>query len=202
MNKHIIHEASVFGIALALMGLPLAGCGSSTQSNASGAGTGSTTAASTTAATTSAATTSKSSAATTDDTSESAEDAATEFSISESEIAEAYVGTDEAGEAVYWICNADGSKAGLFIITSSGDYVSFLGPTEVDGNIVTVTDAVTGNACAIGVSANDDGSIAVTGSVATTDGATADFNTTFVPCDISQAFSILQGVSEYANMIA
>jgi hypothetical protein len=152
---------------------------------------------------TSAATTSKSSSATTtSETSESTESDTTEFSISESEIAEAYVGTDEAGEAVYWICNADGSKAGLFIITSSGDYVSFLGPTEVDGNIITVTDAVTGNACAIGVSTNDDGSIAVTGSVATTDGATADFNTTFVPCDISQAFSILQGVSEYANMIA
>lgn len=112
------------------------------------------------------------------------------------------MGTDTDDEGVYWICNADGSKAGLFILASSGDYISFMGKAEDEGNIITVTDAVSGNAVAIAVTNKGDGTIGLSGGIATTDGTTANFEATVAPVSVDQAFKTIQGINKYGNMIA
>ena len=105
-------------------------------------------------------------------------------------------------EGVYWISNADGSKAGLFILASSGDYISFMGKAEVEGNIITITDAVSGNAVAIAVTNKGDGTIGLSGGIATTDGTTTNFEATVAPVSVDQAFKVIQDINKYGNMIA
>ena len=112
------------------------------------------------------------------------------------------MGTDTGDEGVYWISNADGSKAGLFILASSGDYISFMGKAEDEGNIITVTDAVSGNAVAIAVTNKGDGTIGLSGGIATTDGTTTNFEATVAPVSVDQAFKTIQGINKYGNMIA
>ena len=112
------------------------------------------------------------------------------------------MGTDTGDEGVYWICNADGSKAGLFILASSGDYISFMGKAEDEGNIITVTDAVSGNAVAIAVTNKGDGTIGLSGGIATTDGTTTNFEATVAPVSVDQAFKTIQDINKYGNMIA
>ena len=112
------------------------------------------------------------------------------------------MGTDTDDEGVYWICNADGSKAGLFILASSGDYISFMGKAEDEGNIITVTDAVSGNAVAIAVTNKGDGTIGLSGGIATTDGTTTNFEATVAPVSVDQAFKVVQDINKYGNMIA
>ena len=112
------------------------------------------------------------------------------------------MGIDTDDEGVYWICNADGSKAGLFILASSGDYISFMGKAEDEGNIITITDAVSGNAVAIAVTNKGDGTIGLSGGIATTDGTTTNFEATVAPVSVDQAFKTIQDINKYGNMIA
>lgn len=220
MKKEVRAKIIAVGLALALACIPLSACGGS-QNNSSG-GSQNTTSSSSSGNTSSKDSGSGSSASSKDssssssnssskDSSSSSSDSsskdsssskASDFTISKDEITEAYMGTDTGDEGVYWICNADGSKAGLFILASSGDYISFMGKAEDEGNIITVTDAVSGNAVAIAVTNKGDGTIGLSGGIAMTDGTTTNFEATVAPVSVDQAFKTIQGINKYGNMIA
>lgn len=220
MKKEVRAKIIAVGLALALACIPLSACGGS-QNNSSG-GSQNTTSSSSSGNTSSKDSGSGSSASSKDssssssnssskDSSSSSSDSsskdsssskASDFTISKDEITEAYMGIDTDDEGVYWICNADGSKAGLFILASSGDYISFMGKAEDEGNIITVTDAVSGNAVAIAVTNKGDGTIGLSGGIATTDGTTTNFEATVAPVSVDQAFKTIQDINKYGNMIA
>ena len=208
MKKEVRAKIIAVGLALALACIPLSACGGS-QGNSSGGSQN--TASSSSSGNTSSKDSGSGSSASTKDSSSSSSDSsskdsssskASDFTISKDEITEAYMGTDTDDEGVYWICNADGSKAGLFILASSGDYISFMGKAEDEGNIITVTDAVSGNAVAIAVTNKGDGTIGLSGGIATTDGTTTNFEATVAPVSVDQAFKTIQDINKYGNMIA
>ena len=215
MKKEVRARIVAVGLALALACIPLSACGGS-QNNSSG-GSQNTTSSSSSGSSNSKSSDSESSTSTKDSSSSSSNSSssssdssskdsssskASDFTISKDEITEAYMGIDTDDEGVYWICNADGSKAGLFILASSGDYISFMGKAEDEGNIITVTDAVSGNAVAIAVTNKGDGTIGLSGGIATTDGTTTNFEATVAPVSVDQAFKTIQGINKYGNMIA
>ena len=208
MKKEVRARIVAVGLALALACIPLSACGGS-QGNSSG-GSQNTTSSSSSGSSNSKSSDSESSTSTKDSSSSSSDSSskdsssskASDFTISKDEITEAYMGTDTGDEGVYWICNADGSKAGLFILASSGDYISFMGKAEDEGNIITVTDAVSGNAVAIAVTNKGDGTIGLSGGIAMTDGTTTNFEATVAPVSVDQAFKTIQGINKYGNMIA
>ena len=214
MKKEVRARIVAVGLALALACIPLSACGGS-QGNSSG-GSQNTASSSSSGNTSSKDSGSGSSASSKDSSSSSSNSSssssssskdsnagkASDFTISKDEITEAYMGTDTDDEGVYWICNADGSKAGLFILASSGDYISFMGKAEDEGNIITVTDAVSGNAVAIAVTNKGDGTIGLSGGIATTDGTTTNFEATVAPVSVDQAFKVVQDINKYGNMIA
>ena len=208
MKKEVRARIVAVGLALALACIPLSACGGS-QGNSSGGSQN--TASSSSSGNTSSKDSGSGSSASSKDSSSSSSDSsskdsssskASDFTISKDEITEAYMGTDTDDEGVYWICNADGSKAGLFILASSGDYISFMGKAEDEGNIITVTDAVSGNAVAIAVTNKGDGTIGLSGGIATTDGTTTNFEATVAPVSVDQAFKVIQDINKYGNMIA
>jgi len=208
MKKEVRARIVAVGLALALACIPLSACGGS-QGNSSGGSQN--TASSSSSGNTSSKDSGSGSSASSKDSSSSSSDSsskdsssskASDFTISKDEITEAYMGTDTDDEGVYWICNADGSKAGLFILASSGDYISFMGKAEDEGNIITVTDAVSGNAVAIAVTNKGDGTIGLSGGIATTDGTTTNFEATVAPVSVDQAFKTIQDINKYGNMIA
>lgn len=219
MKKEVRAKVIAVGLAFALACIPLSACGGS-QGNSSG-GSQNTTSSSSSGGSNSKSSDSGNSTSTKDsssspsdssssdsssDSSSSSKDSnageASDFTISKNEITEAYMGTDTGDEGVYWISNADGSKAGLFILASSGDYISFMGKAEVEGNIITITDAVSGNAVAIAVTNKGDGTIGLSGGIATTDGTTTNFEATVAPVSVDQAFKVIQDINKYGNMIA
>ena len=208
MKKEVRARIVAVGLALALACIPLSACGGS-QNNSSG-GSQNTTSSSSSGSSNSKSSDSESSTSTKDSSSSSSDSSskdsssskASDFTISKDEITEAYMGTDTGDEGVYWISNADGSKAGLFILASSGDYISFMGKAEVEGNIITITDAVSGNAVAIAVTNKGDGTIGLSGGIATTDGTTTNFEATVAPVSVDQAFKVIQDINKYGNMIA
>ena len=218
MKKEVRARIVAVGLALALACIPLSACGGSqgnssggSQNTASGSSSGNTSSkdsgsGSSASSKDSSSSSSNSSSNSSSSSSSSSKDSnageASDFTISKDEITEAYMGTDTGDEGVYWICNADGSKAGLFILASSGDYISFMGKAEDEGNIITVTDAVSGNAVAIAVTNKGDGTIGLSGGIATTDGTTTNFEATVAPVSVDQAFKVIQDINKYGNMIA
>ena len=218
MKKEVRARIVAVGLALALACIPLSACGGSqgnssggSQNTASSSSSGNTSSkdsgsGSSASSKDSSSSSSNSSSNSSSSSSSSSKDSnageASDFTISKDEITEAYMGTDTGDEGVYWICNADGSKAGLFILASSGDYISFMGKAEDEGNIITVTDAVSGNAVAIAVTNKGDGTIGLSGGIATTDGTTTNFEATVAPVSVDQAFKTIQGINKYGNMIA
>ena len=221
MKKEVRARIVAVGLALALACIPLSACGgsqgnssggsqntasSSSSGNTSSKDSGSGSSASSKDSSSSSSNSSSSSSNSSSSSSSSSKDSnageASDFTISKDEITEAYMGTDTDDEGVYWICNADGSKAGLFILASSGDYISFMGKAEDEGNIITVTDAVSGNAVAIAVTNKGDGTIGLSGGIATTDGTTTNFEATVAPVSVDQAFKVVQDINKYGNMIA
>ncbi len=221
MKKEVRARIVAVGLALALACIPLSACGgsqgnssggsqntasSSSSGNTSSKDSGSGSSASSKDSSFSSSNSSSSSSNSSSSSSSSSKDSnageASDFTISKDEITEAYMGTDTGDEGVYWISNADGSKAGLFILASSGDYISFMGKAEVEGNIITITDAVSGNAVAIAVTNKGDGTIGLSGGIATTDGTTTNFEATVAPVSVDQAFKVVQDINKYGNMIA
>ena len=221
MKKEVRARIVAVGLALALACIPLSACGgsqgnssggsqntasSSSSGNTSSKDSGSGSSASSKDSSSSSSNSSSSSSNSSSSSSSSSKDSnageASDFTISKDEITEAYMGTDTGDEGVYWISNADGSKAGLFILASSGDYISFMGKAEDEGNIITVTDAVSGNAVAIAVTNKGDGTIGLSGGIATTDGTTTNFEATVAPVSVDQAFKVIQDINKYGNMIA
>ena len=221
MKKEVRARIVAVGLALALACIPLSACGgsqgnssggsqntasSSSSGNTSSKDSGSGSSASSKDSSSSSSNSSSSSSNSSSSSSSSSKDSntgeASDFTISKDEITEAYMGTDTGDEGVYWISNADGSKAGLFILASSGDYISFMGKAEVEGNIITITDAVSGNAVAIAVTNKGDGTIGLSGGIATTDGTTTNFEATVAPVSVDQAFKVVQDINKYGNMIA
>ena len=221
MKKEVRARIVAVGLALALACIPLSACGgsqgnssggsqntasSSSSGNTSSKDSGSGSSASSKDSSSSSSNSSSSSSNSSSSSSSSSKDSnagkASDFTISKDEITEAYMGTDTGDEGVYWISNADGSKAGLFILASSGDYISFMGKAEVEGNIITITDAVSGNAVAIAVTNKGDGTIGLSGGIATTDGTTTNFEATVAPVSVDQAFKVIQDINKYGNMIA
>ncbi len=221
MKKEVRARIVAVGLALALACIPLSACGgsqgnssggsqntasSSSSGNTSSKDSGSGSSASSKDSSSSSSNSSSSSSNSSSSSSSSSKDSnageASDFTISKDEITEAYMGTDTGDEGVYWISNADGSKAGLFILASSGDYISFMGKAEDEGNIITITDAVSGNAVAIAVTNKGDGTIGLSGGIATTDGTTTNFEATVAPVSVDQAFKVIQDINKYGNMIA
>ena len=214
MKKEVRARIVAVGLALALACIPLSACGGSqgnssggSQNTASSSSSGNTSSkdsgsGSSASSKDSSSSSSNSSSSSSNSSSSSSSSKASDFTISKDEITEAYMGTDTDDEGVYWICNADGSKAGLFILASSGDYISFMGKAEDEGNIITVTDAVSGNAVAIAVTNKGDGTIGLSGGIATTDGTTTNFEATVAPVSVDQAFKTIQDINKYGNMIA
>ena len=221
MKKEVRARIVAVGLALALACIPLSACGgsqgnssggsqntasSSSSGNTSSKDSGSGSSASSKDSSSSSSNSSSSSSNSSSSSSSSSKDSntgeASDFTISKDEITEAYMGTATGDEGVYWISNADGSKAGLFILASSGDYISFMGKAEVEGNIITITDAVSGNAVAIAVTNKGDGTIGLSGGIATTDGTTTNFEATVAPVSVDQAFKVVQDINKYGNMIA
>ena len=224
MKKEVRARIVAVGLALALAlaCIPLSACGGSqgnssggsqntasssssgnTSSKDSGSGSSASSKDSSSSSSNSSSSSSNSSSSSSDSSSkDSSSSKASDFTISKDEITEAYMGTDTGDEGVYWISNADGSKAGLFILASSGDYISFMGKAEVEGNIITITDAVSGNAVAIAVTNKGDGTIGLSGGIATTDGTTTNFEATVAPVSVDQAFKVVQDINKYGNMIA
>ena len=219
MKKEVRARIVAVGLALALACIPLSACGGS-QGNSSGgsqntasssssgntsskdSGSGSSASSKDSSSSSSNSSSSNSSSSSSSSSKDSNAGEASDFTISKDEITEAYMGTDTGDEGVYWICNADGSKAGLFILASSGDYISFMGKAEDEGNIITVTDAVSGNAVAIAVTNKGDGTIGLSGGIAMTDGTTTNFEATVAPVSVDQAFKVVQDINKYGNMIA
>ena len=217
MKKEVRARIVAVGLALALACIPLSACGgsqgnssggsqntasSSSSGNTSSKDSGSGSSASSKDSSSSSSNSSSSNSSSSSSSKDSNAGEASDFTISKDEITEAYMGTDTGDEGVYWISNADGSKAGLFILASSGDYISFMGKAEDEGNIITVTDAVSGNAVAIAVTNKGDGTIGLSGGIATTDGTTTNFEATVAPVSVDQAFKTIQGINKYGNMIA
>lgn len=152
------------GLALALAVSPVAltACGGSSSSDSEGTATEA--AADNTTSSTST-TTGGSSGSSTSSSSSSASSTKS-YSISTSEITEAYMGASEAGETVYYVGNDDGSKTGIFFLDADNmANVSFMGPatvTQQNGeNLVTITDELSGNTLTFGVAKNDDGTITI-----------------------------------------
>lgn len=150
------------GLAFALAASPLAltACGGSSSSDSASAAAESTDSDSTATEEATA-----DSAASSDSTAADSS-AGQSYSISMSEITEAYMGASEAGETVYYVGNDDGSKTGIFFLDADNQTnVSFLGPatvTQQDGeNLVTITDELSGNTLTFGVAKNDDGTITI-----------------------------------------
>lgn len=140
------------GLAFALAASPLAltACGGSSSSDSASAAAEST----------------DSDSAASSDSTAADSSAGQSYSISMSEITEAYMGASEAGETVYYVGNDDGSKTGIFFLDADNQTnVSFLGPatvTQQDGeNLVTITDELSGNTLTFGVAKNDDGTITI-----------------------------------------
>ena len=221
MKKEVRARIVAVGLALALACIPLSACGGSqgnssggsqntasssssgnTSSKDSGSGSSASSKDSSSSSSNSSSSYSNSSSSSSSSSKDSNAGEASDFTISKDEITEAYMGIDTDDEGVYWICNADGSKAGLFILASSGDYISFMGKAEDEGNIITVTDAVSGNAVAIAVTNKGDGTIGLSGGIATTDGTTTNFEATVAPVSVDQAFKVVQDINKYGNMIA
>ena len=217
MKKEVRARIVAIGLALALACIPLSACGgsqgnssggsqntasSSSSGNTSSKDSGSGSSASSKDSSSSSSNSSSSNSSSSSSSKDSNAGEASDFTISKDEITEAYMGTDTGDEGVYWISNADGSKAGLFILASSGDYISFMGKAEVEGNIITITDAVSGNAVAIAVTNKGDGTIGLSGGIATTDGTTTNFEATVAPVSVDQAFKVVQDINKYGNMIA
>ena len=217
MKKEVRARIVAVGLALALACIPLSACGgsqgnssggsqntasSSSSGNTSSKDSGSGSSASSKDSSSSSSNSSSSNSSSSSSSKDSNAGEASDFTISKDEITEAYMGTDTGDEGVYWISNADGSKAGLFILASSGDYISFMGKAEDEGNIITVTDAVSGNAVAIAVTNKGDGTIGLSGGIATTDGTTTNFEATVAPVSVDQAFKVVQDINKYGNMIA
>ncbi|MDD6693851.1 MAG: hypothetical protein PUE38_05740 [Olsenella sp.] len=156
------------GLALALAVSPVAltACGGSSSSDSEGTATeaaadNTTSSTSTTTGGSSGSSTSSSSSSTS-----SSATSAQSYSISTSEITEAYMGASEAGETVYYVGNDDGSKTGIFFLDADNmANVSFMGPatvTQQNGeNLVTITDELSGNTLTFGVAKNDDGTITI-----------------------------------------
>jgi hypothetical protein len=150
------------GLAFALVASPLAltACGGSSSSDSASAAAESTDSDSTATEEATA-----DSAASSDSTAADSS-AGQSYSISTSEITEAYMGASEAGETVYYVGNDDGSKTGIFFLDADNQTnVSFMGPatvTQQDGeNLVTITDELSGNTLTFGVAKNDDGTITI-----------------------------------------
>lgn len=156
------------GLALALAVSPVAltACGGSSSSDSEGTATEA--AADNTTSSTSTTTDGSSGSSTSSSSSSSSSSASStqSYSISTSEITEAYMGASEAGETVYYVGNDDGSKTGIFFLDADNmANVSFMGPatvTQQDGeNLVTITDELSGNTLTFGVAKNDDGTITI-----------------------------------------
>ena len=156
------------GLALALAVSPVAltACGGSSSSDSEGTATEA--AADNTTSSTSTTTGGSSGSSTSSSSSSSTSSASStkSYSISTSEITEAYMGASEAGETVYYVGNDDGSKTGIFFLDADNQAnVSFMGPatvTQQDGeNLVTITDVLSGNTLTFGVAKNDDGTITI-----------------------------------------
>lgn len=156
------------GLALALAVSPVAltACGGSSSSDSEGTATEA--AADNTTSSTSTTTDGSSGSSTSSSSSSSTSSASStqSYSISTSEITEAYMGASEAGETVYYVGNDDGSKTGIFFLDADNmANVSFMGPatvTEQNGeNLVTITDELSGNTLTFGVAKNDDGTITI-----------------------------------------
>ena len=156
------------GLALALAVSPVAltACGGSSSSDSEGTATEA--AADNTTSSTSTTTGGSSGSSTSSSSSSSTSSASStqSYSISTSEITEAYMGASEAGETVYYVGNDDGSKTGIFFLDADNmANVSFMGPatvTQQNGeNLVTITDELSGNTLTFGVAKNDDGTITI-----------------------------------------
>ena len=156
------------GLALALAVSPVAltACGGSSSSDSEGTATEA--AADNTTSSTSTTTDGSSGSSTSSSSSSSTSSASStqSYSISTSEITEAYMGASEAGETVYYVGNDDGSKTGIFFLDADNQAnVSFMGPatvTQQNGeNLVTITDELSGNTLTFGVAKNDDGTITI-----------------------------------------
>lgn len=156
------------GLALALAVSPVAltACGGSSSSDSEGTATEA--AADNTTSSTSTTTDGSSGSSTSSSSSSSTSSASStqSYSISTSEITEAYMGASEAGETVYYVGNDDGSKTGIFFLDADNmANVSFMGPatvTQQNGeNLVTITDELSGNTLTFGVAKNDDGTITI-----------------------------------------
>ncbi|MEE6148088.1 hypothetical protein VXJ25_08860 [Olsenella sp. YH-ols2223] len=156
------------GLALALAVSPVAltACGGSSSSDSEGTATEA--AADNTTSSTSTTTDGSSGSSTSSSSSSSSSSASStqSYSISTSEITEAYMGASEAGETVYYVGNDDGSKTGIFFLDADNmANVSFMGPatvTQQNGeNLVTITDELSGNTLTFGVAKNDDGTITI-----------------------------------------
>lgn len=156
------------GLALALAVSPFAltACGGSSSSDSEGTATEA--AADNTTSSTSTTTDGSSGSSTSSSSSSSTSSASStqSYSISTSEITEAYMGASEAGETVYYVGNDDGSKTGIFFLDADNmANVSFMGPatvTQQNGeNLVTITDELSGNTLTFGVAKNDDGTITI-----------------------------------------
>ena len=152
------------GLALALAVSPVAltACGGSSSSDSEGTATEA--AADNTTSSTSTTTDGSSGSSTSSSTSSAS--STQSYSISTSEITEAYMGASEAGETVYYVGNDDGSKTGIFFLDADNmANVSFMGPatvTQQNGeNLVTITDELSGNTLTFGVAKNDDGTITI-----------------------------------------
>ena len=150
------------GLAFALAASPLAltACGDSSSSDSTSAAAESTDSDSTATEEATA-----DSAASSDSTAADSS-AGQSYSISTSEITEAYMGASEAGETVYYVGNDDGSKTGIFFLDADNmANVSFMGPatvTQQDGeNLITITDELSGNTITFGVASNDDGTVTI-----------------------------------------
>ena len=156
------------GLALALAVSPVAltACGGSSSSDSEGTATEA--AADNTTSSTSTTTGGSSGSSTSSSSSSSTSSASStkSYSISTSEITEAYMGASEAGETVYYVGNDDGSKTGIFFLDADNmANVSFMGPatvTQQNGeNLITITDELSGNTLTFGVAKNDDGTITI-----------------------------------------
>ncbi|MDD7365034.1 MAG: hypothetical protein PUG35_06045 [Olsenella sp.] len=156
------------GLALALAVSPVAltACGGSSSSDSEGTATEA--AADNTTSSTSTTTGGSSGSSTSSSSSSSTSSASStqSYSISTSEITEAYMGASEAGETVYYVGNDDGSKTGIFFLDADNmANVSFMGPatvTQQNGeNLVTITDELSGNTLTFGGAKNDDGTITI-----------------------------------------
>ncbi|MDO4536992.1 MAG: hypothetical protein Q4B54_02440 [Coriobacteriales bacterium] len=157
LRKNIV--TALLASTLTVSGAGLVACGG--QQNSASTGSSSTTDASSSQSTNSAAAQSSTAPGSAESSNSGDSESNAALKTFYEEAYEAYKGTSEAGDLVYYAANRDSSTCMLVFTDETGQYVIFVGPLVVDGNTYALTDASSGSTILFGVEQNESGTLTI-----------------------------------------